>query len=448
MRSLSFISLGTWAPGFFVSDRSLPRREGDLVTGGRGYPEGRDVADRVADLLPAARDRADWDDAEGLFKQMVDCAESGAVVIPEELPGALADELAEIKKGYREDEATMCVHAHAIFANVESGEILDVDQYRKCYMDERFRLGPSVDNRRLPGPFEALIETSRRLRDARFLCGACEGIGTSGLLTGSTAYGPFYNVRGNLHGTTASDLDFIVVISHVSDLDSIGANLKKLPGVPDSDIDQFRRRARVFADGMDPHTVMFSHKLRLWSDGTADPLLPSAVATGDYLLSLHIVTLPVLKYLLVGSAPELSKEAAGNRRTMRDYRQEPTRRTDDDLYDFARRPHRADSRTEPAELGCVRSSHVYYIADSDCYCPGLFQTMLFPPANLLWDDLGVRPAVNAFQRKLGERIRYEAARRPHAMLRLSYAHPRLGVFAPGIIGLVNSVSSGTLSPAA
>jgi hypothetical protein len=64
--------------------------------------------------------------------------------------------------------------------------------------------------------------------------------------------------------------------------------------------------------------------------------------------------------------------------------------------------------------------------------------MLFPQADLLWDNTDVRPAIDEFQRKLRERIRYEATRRRHAMLRPSFAHIRRAAFAPAIINLLDS----------
>jgi hypothetical protein len=408
------------------------------MTGSRGHLSGGNAVLRVADLLPAADRRADWSPVRALFQQLVQLVESGTPLIPDKLNGAFADELATISASYAGRESELCEHALAILADVESGEILDPELFRKYYEDERFSpYKSSAGYRRRSGPFEAIAETCRRLRDAGSLRAACRDTDTSGLLIGSMSYGRFYNIRGNRHGTTASDLDFIVVIDQASALDAIVAAVMTLPGAAGPDLEHFGRRACVFADSMDNGGTVFSHKIRLWADGTPDPVLPFGAAPGDYLLSLHIVTPPVLEYLLVASTPRLLKDAAGSRRTLRDYRQAPTSRTDD-LYDFAGRRYPADLGTEPALHGCLRSSYVYYIDDFDCYFPGFYQTMLFPQADLLWDDLDIRPAIDEFQRKLRERIRYETTRRPHAMLRPSFAHIRRDAFAPGITNLLDS----------
>jgi hypothetical protein len=149
------------------------------------------------------------------------------------------------------------------------------------------------------------------------------------------------------------------------------------------------------------------------------------------------MTPPVLDYVLVTSTPRLLKEVAGARRTLRDYREAPTGRWDD-LYDFTGRRHRADLGAIPAQDGCLRSQRVYYIDELNCYFPGFYQTMLFPQPDLLWDDLDVRPAIDEFQRKLGERVRYEANQRGHAILRPSFAHVRRDVFTPSITKLLDA----------
>jgi hypothetical protein len=334
-----FHAQGTWPDRFELSVSGLGD---DLMTESRGYMAGRNAARRVADLLPAADRRADWGPVRALFQQLVQLAESEVPLIPDELKGAFADEIAAISASYAGREAELCEHVLAILAGVESGEILGPGLFRKYYEDERFsQPRESAYYRRRPGSFEAIAETCRRLRDAGSLRAACRDTNTSGMLIGSMSYGRFYNIRGNRHGTTASDLDLIVVIDQASALHAIRAAAAALPGVAVPDLEHFGRRACVFADSMDDRGTVFSHKIRLWADSTPDPVLPAGAARGDYLLSLHIVTPPVLDYLLVASTPRLLKESAGNRRTLRDYRQAATSRTDD-LYDFAGRRYTAD----------------------------------------------------------------------------------------------------------
>lgn len=402
---------------------------------------GQDPVRRVADLLPQANGHADWGLVRGLFEQQVRLVGSGSKVIPVEVTEAFADAILTISANpnYVGREAQLCEHALAVLAAAEYREILDLNLFRRYYEDDLYAsaaVAPPVGRRR-PARYEAIVETCRRLRDARRLRAACRNTGTSGLLTGSASYGRFYNVRGNRGGVAASDLDFIVVIDQASALDGVASGLRALPGVASRDVDRFVDRAYVFADCLDDGRTVFSHKIRLWADGTPDPMLPSAAAPTCYPLSLHVMTPPVLEYVLVTSTPRLLKDAAGARRTVRDYREVPTGRWDD-LYDFAGRRHRSNLSAEPTRDGCLRSPLVYYIDEFDCYFPGFYQSMLFPPPDLLWDDLDIRLALNDFPRKLDQRVRHEANQRPHAMLRPSFAHVRREVFTPSVIRFLDA----------
>jgi hypothetical protein len=404
------------------------------MTGQRGDMAGQGGVRRVADFLPDADRCADWHPVRALFQQLVQLVDSGSPYVPDELCEAFADAIGKIAASYAGREALLCEHALALLADVEGGEILNRELFRACYEDDRFSSTPGARpaSRRRPAPYEAIVETCRRLRDARSLRVACRNTVTSGLPVGSISYGRFYNIRGNRGGDVASDLDVIIVIEHADALHGIVASLTALPGVPISDVDHFVRRGGVFAGELDDGMTVFSHKIRLWADGTPDPVLPSGVAAGDYLLSLHVMTRSVLDYVLVTSTSRLLKETAGARRTLRDYREAPTVRRDD-LYDFAGRRHCARLNAVSVPGGCLSSPRVYHFDELNCYFPGFYQTMLFPQPELLWDDLDVRPAIDEFQRKIAERIRYEANQRAHVMLRPSFAHIRRDVFTPYVI---------------
>jgi hypothetical protein len=424
---------------FIDSDYQHRTGKGDLMTEYRGAMAGQWPIRRVADLLPHADSRADWGPVRTLFQQLIRLVDSGSQRIPEEVAEALSDAVDKISASYAGREAELCEHTLAILADAEGLELLDLGAYRKYYEDERSNPAPWLKDgvRRLPALYEAVVETCRRLRDAKALRAACRDTDTSGLLIGSVNYGRFYNIRGNRHGDTASDLDFIIVIEQAKALDGIAAALAALPGVATSDVERFVRRARMFVGSLDHRWTVFSHKITLWSEGTPDPMLPSGVARAEYLLSLHVMTRPVLDYALVTSTPQLLKERAGGRRTLKDYRETSTVRWDD-LNDFSGRRHRVALDAQPVQDGWLRSPLVYYIDELNCYFPGFYQTMLFPQPDLLWDDLDVRPAVNEFQRKLGERVRFEKSQRGNTLLRLSFAHVRRDVFTPRVVRLLDA----------
>jgi len=409
-----------------------------LGTGGAGSTANR----RVADILPEAEHRADWSRVRALFRQLVQLVASGVERAPDELVAAFADAIAEISASYARDEAQLSLHALAVLADVECLEVLDLDLFKRYYEDDRSALGVRSSRRRQPAAYEAIVETCRRLRDARCLRGACRNAGTSGVLVGSTSYGRFYNVRGNRQGGIASDLDFIIVVEHAGALGRISEALKELPYARPSDLSRFVLRADVFANSLDDGYTVFSHKVRLWADGAVDPLLPSGAASAQYFLSLHIMTKKVLDYALVTSTPRLLREMAGSRRTLRDFRETPAARWDD-LYDFSGRRHRIELGGHGVEDGWVRLPRVYHLDDLDCYFPGFYQSMLFPRPELLWDDLDISPLIDEFRRKLGERVRYEANLRGPALLLPSLAHVRRDVFAPSVIKSLDGDYSGS-----
>jgi hypothetical protein len=396
------------------------------------------AARRVADILPHADHCADWRRVRGLYHQTVQIVDGGSGRIPDELREALADAILRNSSSYVGREEQLCEHALAILADVEGHEIFDLDLFRIYYEDDRIESAHGVDStrRHRPSLYEAIVETCRRLCDARRLRETFRNIGTSGLLIGSTSWGRFYDVRGNRRGEAASDLDFIIVVDEAGTLRVIANRMAAFPGVSGPDVDHLVHRARVFADNLDDGRTVFSHKIGLWADGTPDAMLPAEVARADYLLSFHFMTQPVLDYVLVASAPRLLKNAAGARRTVRDYREVLAGRWDH-LHTFAGRSHYLGLETVPTEGGHLRSPRVYYIDEFDRYCPGFFQTMLLPRPDVLWDDLDVLPALDAFQRKLSERVRYEADKHTYAMLRLSFAHARRPAFIPRIIKLLD-----------
>jgi hypothetical protein len=181
---------------------SILNRKGYLMTGRRVDVVRRGVVRRVADFLPDADRRADWRPARALFQQLVQLVDSGSPHIPDELCEAFADAIGKIAASYAGHEALLSEHALAILADVEGGEILDRELFRAYYEDDRFNSAPGVRSasRRRPAPYEAMVETCRRLRDARSLRVACRNTVTSGLPVGSTSYGRFYNIRGNRGG--------------------------------------------------------------------------------------------------------------------------------------------------------------------------------------------------------------------------------------------------------
>jgi hypothetical protein len=177
---------------------------------------------------------------------------------------------------------------------------------------------------------------------------------------------------------------------------------------------------------------MFSHKISMWATRGGDPLLPWSDARSHYQVSMHFVTREMLEYALVTSSTMIISDISGGQRTFQDYRQTSPLRQDVRRA-FDARPLPVDVKSEPAAGGELRSSWLYLIDESERYRPGLLQVMLLPPRRLLWDGLDVGPQLEAFQHKVGDRLRHERRLRSDDIIRPTFSMVRRESLAPHII---------------
>jgi hypothetical protein len=384
----------------------------------------------VGEVLAHAYATADWSGLAALTEQSRNLRGTRlARHLPADLRDAVAQCLTGLAAAYRCEEERFVRQALAVMANVDGEEVFDPHLFRRFYADAHRPAGTT--GRRLPALFETVAETGRRLRDLQRLEQALAGTGTSGILCGSTSYGPFYNVRGPRGRAPASDLDVVIVAPDAATLPTVADALRGLAGTDRVSVEQLRERATVFWDRYDNGRTSLSHKLPMWT-AEPDPLLAAAGLPGDYHLSLHLLTGQVLGYVLVESSTALNPATAGRQRTVSDYRDTVTRRPDLPRT-FACREHRVAPKLEAAQLGWIRSTTACHFDDSDCYCPGFLQMILLPLLDLRWDEAGCRTRLANFERKYFDRYRLEWAAAPHALLRPSFTHVRREDFAPHIV---------------
>ncbi|MBQ1061969.1 hypothetical protein AB0F90_08985 [Micromonospora chalcea] len=387
------------------------------------WPAPPPAARRIADAVREANGAADWKLPRELYRQVIAMLPE---LPPDELLGALAEALAGLMPSYAGKIGLLASHTLAVMAGAEGAELLDDALFLRLYHDERFTRAGELGRRR-PPPLQAVVETCRRLRDAELLSDLLRGAGSSAVVCGSVDYGAFYNV------CTASDLDLVVVVDGTSTLATIADRLALLPGVADADVARFAERARIFAGRYDDGNTSFSHKLTVRADGSPDPLLPIDGPLPRYRISLHVLTRPLLRYVLVDPVTRLTADDAGTARTMRDYREITTGRRDVHRT-FAGRQHARDAIVEPAEDGHLRTTSIYVIDETDAYCLGFVQSLLLTARpEPLWDDLGIRSELGAFRHKLRERLRMERALHPYKMMLLSLAHVRRPVLGPHVV---------------
>jgi hypothetical protein len=385
----------------------------------------------VADELPRAHATADWRPTAASFRQCIEAARVPDGSRPQaELRGALALALSRIRPVYHGSEELMGRHAYAVFAAALGYEAFTTETMRMLYEDRQAMVHGAGG--RTSGPVEAVVETCRRHRDAGRIRDALANSRSAGVLTGSTSYSPFYNVRGTTGERPGSDLDLIVVVAEVDDLPGAGERLAGVPGVHLSGLRDLDRRARTFLRRYHDGRTMFSHKVSMWAARSSDPLLPWPRARCRYQVSVHFLTPEVLEYALVASSTAIMPDVSGRQRTVRDYRRaaplSPDVRTGFDARHF-----RVDVRTERAVAGELRTSWLYIIDENERYFPGLIQLMLLPPREVLWDGTGVLPRLEAFRHKVGERLRLERVLRPHDAIASTFSLARRDSFAPHVL---------------
>jgi hypothetical protein len=392
----------------------------------------------VGDILPHVDRSGGWAVVHGLSQQIARVRADGSGQVPDELREALVDAIVRVSLDYAGEEAMLCELGLAIFAAADGHEVVDLDLRRKYYTGGRWALGQAgtSGSRRRPSPYESLVETCRRRRDARSLRYALRVTGTAGLIIGSMSYGPFANVRGNRPGEPASDIDLLVSVDDPGVLGAAAERLRTVPGIAVADVDRLLLRAQLFVDRFNDGKTILSHKVRLWASDGPDSLLPSCIGPADYLLSIHFLLPSVFEHVLMESASLLAQNLTGSRRTVRDYRAVEARR-EDQIYTFERRSYRLPLQVVNVEEGYVTSPSVCFFDEAGSYCPGFYQTMLFPPWEIIWDNNDMQLALKMFWRKIIERARSESLRKGDALILPSFAHVRREVLTRRAIKIMD-----------
>ena len=385
--------------------------------------------------------QADWRRVAGLWEQCANILRSGGedAYLPDSLTGKLARSMGQVFASYDDDEDRYVLHLLAIMAHAEGrdGEVDEV--FRQLYFDERFtnqRYQPMA-GRRLPLPFEAAVETARRLRDlARIrdaltskadLC-AC-------VLGGSASYGRFHNTVGG-RDDDPSDLDLLLVVAPNVGCSQVYEALRNVHGLGGADHALERSTALAPHDD-DPgsrDSPIFSHKLSLWRE-MRDPLLDARQIAGGYTLSTHLLTLAQFRWITLASEPII---AQGLDRRVWDLRDTEPRR-EDRQRTFAGTEHPVERRYEETAQGWLAESYVAQVAD-ERFRPGLHQNLILPRFDLRWDLRRHRLTlpIYAFRWKIVERLGEERRLRPYEDQRISLSHTRAAHFAPHVRARVDA----------
>lgn len=382
--------------------------------------------------------KANWSRVAGAYEQCLRAVWSESDYLPPALPGFLAEMTARLSAGYYDREQELLYDACDAFAEahvklgIEGSSVSDL--YRHPLLLNHGFYARSQSDRRRPTPFEATVETVRRLRDMRDVETVLQPITVAALLGGSVSYGRFFNVKG---GEDASDLDILLVVNEWRDAAAAFDRLNRLNMVDTMAIeDAIDRLDHLEEFARERPEVAFSAKIPLWR-GLNDGALNDCGVPSEYLASLHVVTYEALRLLLFSEFSDISIEEIGAQHIFYDYRDSAPIRGDMQRA-FNGRALRVNIENREHFGSYIRETLTFRIDDDDCYYPGMFQNLILLAFDVRWGDTGIRRAVESFRWKMIDRLRMEQRLRPDEYLRLSLAHTRSEVFAPHTVRSVDS----------
>ena len=403
----------------------------------------------LADVLAQVCLRSDWRRVAQLYSQLSSISSDARLAgdaLPGEIPSALAEALAHTFASYDGSESSYIDDLLLLFAAVEGLDPRDPATFRFLYFDIRldrfdgYRL--QIDGRRRPKPFEAAVETVRRIDDLNQIQGVIEsakGVVTTGVLGGSLSYGRFYNTCGGIG--KPSDTDLLVLISDYDQLSIIGHALHNLEFVDTASAELLTRRIEFFRQHRrDYPRCVFRHKLKLWEDHAHQYASQYQVPSGHYLLGLQVVSPEEFNYLtlsdmtIVGGGEGTSSTLE---RRIHEYRDDPPPKETEEGRSFA-----GDSRSTalPSEAvvdGCVTYGLVCEIAD-DRFYPGVHLNLILPRFEVRWESSSMRLRLTFLNLRWKLLARLEDEKKRHGgHLRLSQSHTRSAVFSPHVLRAVD-----------
>lgn len=404
---------------------------------GGGRPPGGVGLSAVSSLEAYAR--ADWQRIEQLYGQLTRVVATGH--ISDALAGQLAKAMARTCAAYDGIEEQFVDDLLAVIADVE-GEPGDRNQqFRHFYYDSRYTQFPAylktdAEDRRRPTPFEAAVETCRRLRDVNRLRAQLVSVPTGCVLGGSASYGRFFNTVGD-RDNEPSDLDLLLIVRDYTALPDVAAAFARVAGIAPAGVDAMSERANAFAEVCDllgdGERCIFSHKLTLWHPDAPDAFLAGTGINGEYDVSVHVFSGEDVDFLILRNEPKL-----GGEREIIDYRTTCADRPDRQRS-FAETEVVVEREGTERECphGFLVPSRVCHVADAapeagSRYYPGQFQNLILPEVELRWElesHLMYLP-LYAFKVKVRERLERERVERPYEIQTIANSHTRKNQFAP------------------
>lgn len=376
---------------------------------------------------------ANWRPADDLYRQMSELADSRRQP-SDYLAGLLARALARILAHYDGTEDAFVDDLLARWSEIDALKGGAKKRFQSLYTDKRFNDFPVYRDppRPRPRPFEAAVETSRRLISVNAIRDCLRGLPTGAILGGSVSYGRFFNTKGV---SDPSDLDLMIVMpTYAGHLEACTTALSEVPGISGDDLSQLSRRLPVALELAEAHpTMSVSQKVAFWSD-TEDPILKPFGWPGAYEAQLHFFSRAAFEYVVLKdqgfiggnkTAPPFVREAL-------DYRNDQGRRREKGvLYSFSGTERMFSRELTEVDEGWLVNEVTCEVVDGRFY-PGIFHNLILPSMEVRWDELefSLTLAAKALVWKLYDRLVYERQLRVWENQNLANSHVRHSVFAP------------------
>ncbi len=390
--------------------------------------------------------RADWRSVKELYGQFTTIvSDKNSEGIPSVVTAALATSLGRVLAFYEDAELQFVDDLLELWSGADRLNGPANGRFERLYFDERLdRLQPyawpsSPPSRRRPRPFEAAVETCRRLSDINRIRAKLSDLSTAAVLGGSVSYGRFYNVKGaaERYDSKSSDADLLLVVKDYDQLNDVGSRLATLEGVDQGGAELLCTRLHDFAGiRQDYPRAIFSHKLRMWTT-CADSFLTGKNIPSEYNISLHVFSRDDFDFMTLKDAPIIESHGPEHEfeRKIYDYRDTETPKTK--AYDnrsFSGIPLGTNPLNSVPAIGGFVSTVCVCMIKQDRYCPGLHQNLILPQFEKRWESDTVRLYLRmlSFRWKILERLRLERTTRPFEEQTLSLSHVRYFVFSPHI----------------
>ncbi len=352
----------------------------------------------------------------------------------------LAEAIAQVFAAYEDCEEDFLSHLCGTMVSIDGIIGNDRERFTRLYKDEALKpfevFNPG--DRKLKGkpkPFEAAVETVRRITDLNRIRGRLEPLGTTAILGGSLSFGRFFSIYGGF-SERPSDIDLILVVQNYRDIKKVVRELREVRDGNDkrfidkAGLDEMETRARSFNDwlGKWGGRTIFQQKLNLWEGEDSEYFYPIKLPI-PYRIAIQIVSPDDLDHLLLREYARLS-EMPAEPRTIQVYRNDPASSTSEDQFCFAGLHRESPVLCEEAEGGYRSQVQVSEIFEGRFY-PGVHLSLIFPQFEVRWEDkeLRTRLQLQALRYKFIARLQDERALHPFDVQKLSFAHARSRQFA-------------------